>query len=455
MLSRTFLLVLLTAGRSTAALSTVALATVALAQTEDDAPPSGWRPNFVTHVPEARMKAAFPKGATVTGKAVLGCVADKGGRLADCKVLREDPVGQGFGEAALSVVGYERIATKDAQGASVEGRPVRTSFEFLAPGDANPGWIRKPNGAEIANVFPKKALDRRVGGKAVIRCKATVEGFLEACRVLSESPEGMDFGGAGLQLAPQFRMSPKIRGGRAVAGGDVTIPITWEEPRGAAPINTTAIVLDPPWSRAPTLAELDAAWPKAAAGEPFGQAALRCVLMKTGQLRSCDVISENPRGKGFGKAAQDLSKLFLVNIGPADAKSFKDYKIDLPFRFRDPAAPEARKLTKPRWIRTLSAEGMAEVYPQAAAKAGVKSGLGAATCTVTATGELTGCKPARENPADLGFGAAAVEAVKLMRMNPWTREGDTVDGLTITIPVQFTLDVKAQDEPAAPAGKPG
>jgi TonB family protein len=98
---------------------------------------------------------------------------------------------------------------------------------------------------------------------------------------------------------------------------------------------------------------------------------------------------------------------------------------------------------------------MAEVYPQAAAKAGVKSGLGAATCTVTATGELTGCKPARENPADLGFGAAAVEAVKLMRMNPWTREGDTVDGLTITIPVQFTLDVKAQDEPAAPAGKPG
>jgi TonB family protein len=428
------------------------LSSTALARDDDDAPPTGWRPNFTTSVPESKMKAAFPKGATVTGKAALGCVADKGGRLIDCKVLREDPVGQGFGEAALSVVGYERIATKDASGASVEGRPVRTSFEFLAPGDANPDWLRKPSGADIANVFPKRALEKRAGGKATIRCKVTVEGFLDGCKVISESPQGMDFGGAGLQLAPQFRMSPKIRGGHAVPGGEVTIPITWEEPRGAAPINTTPIVLDPPWNRVPTVAELDAAWPKAATGEPFGQAALRCVLMKTGQLRSCDVISENPRGKGFGKAAQNLSKLFLVNIGPADAKTFKDYKVDLPFRFRDPAAPEARKLTRPRWIRTLSAEGMAEVYPRAAVKAGVKSGLGAATCTVTATGELTDCKPARESPAGLGFGAAAVEAVKVMRMNPWTKEGDTVDGLTITIPVQFSLDVKEQE---ATPQKPG
>lgn len=446
MLSRSLLLVLLMAGLSTTMLSNAAFAR----DDDDDAPPAGWRPKFIASAPDAKLKAAFPKGATVTGKAQLGCVADKGGRLIDCKVLREAPAGQGFGEAALSVVGYERIATKDAAGASVEGRPVRTTLEFLAPGDANPDWVRKPNGQDIANVFPKKALDKRIGGRAMIRCRVTVEGFLEACKVASESPEGLDFGGAGLQLAPQFRMSPKIRGGKAVPGGEVTIPIVWEEPRGAAPLNTTSIVMDPPWNRVPTQAELDAAWPKAAVGAPFGQAALRCVLMKTGQLRSCDVISENPRGKGFGKAAQDLSKLFVVNIGDTDAKSFKDYKVDLPFRFRDPAAPEARKLTKPRWIRTLSAEAMAEVYPQAAAKAGVKSGVGAATCTITATGELTGCIPARESPAGLDFGKAAVEAVKPMRMNPWTKEGDTVEGLTITIPVEFTLDDTAEASAAQP-----
>jgi len=428
-LSRTLLLALLTASLSIPA--------VACAQ-DDDAPPTGWRPNFTTRVPDAKMKAAFPKGATVTGKALLGCVADKGGRLVDCKVLREDPVGQGFGEAALSVVGYERIATKDAQGAATEGRPVRTGFEFLAPGDANPDWLRKPTGDEIASVFPKKALDAHVGGRAVIRCQVTVEGFLEGCKVRSETPEGMDFGAAGLQLIPQLRMSPKIRGGHAVPGGEASIPITWEEPRAGVPVNRTSVVLDPPWMRAPSQAEINAAWPKAATGLASGQANLRCALSSTGVLRSCNVIAESPHGKGFGAAARDLARLFRIQVDPAEAKAIGDLKIDLPFRFRDPATPDTRKLTKPRWIRTLTAEGMVEAYPEAAIKAGVNAGMGAATCTVTATGELTGCHAARESPAGLDFGAAAVKAVSVMRMNPWTKEGDTVDGLVITIPVAFT-----------------
>lgn len=393
------------------------------------------------------MKAAFPKGATVTGRAVLGCAATKDGKLVDCTVLKENPAGQGFGQAALSVVGYERIKTKDDAGVSVEGRPVRTSFEFLAPGDANPDWLRKPDGREMANVFPKLAIDKRVGGNAIIHCQVTVEGFLEACKVIREAPEGLGFGAAGLQLAPQFRMSQKIRGGHAVPGGDVTIPIIWEAPSGVAPINTTPVVLDPPWNRVPTQAEINAVWPKGAAGLPSGQAALRCDLTKTGQLRSCDVISESPRAKGFGQAALDLSKLFQVNIDPADSKRLSNYKVDVPFRFRDPALPDARKLTKPRWIRTLSPEGMASVYPEAAIKAGVRAGQGAATCTVTATGELSNCQAVRESPAGLDFGAAAIKAAGIMRMNPWTKEGDSVDGLVITLPISFTLE---GDEPAAP-----
>jgi hypothetical protein len=37
-----------------------------------------------------------------------------------------------------------------------------------------------------------------------------------------------------------------------------------------------------------------------------------------------------------------------------------------------------------------------------------------------------------------------------MRMNPWTKEGDTVQGLVITIPIQFTLE----DLPPAGPAKP-
>lgn len=421
------------------------------AHADDDDMQTGWRPVFLEHVPDAKMKAAFPKGATISGKAVLGCIAAKDGKLTDCKILKEDPAGQGFGEAALSVVGYERIKTKDQAGASVEGRPVRTAFEFLAPGDANPDWIRKPNGRDLANVYPKRALDKRVGGRATIKCQVTVEGFLEGCKVLTEAPQDMNFGAAGLQLAPQFRLSPKIRGGRAVPGGEVTIPIIWSEPTGTSTLTSTPVILDPPWTRVPTQAELNAAWPKGATGISSAQVALRCVLAKTGQLRSCDVISEEPRGKGFGRAAETLSKLFQVNVNPED-KQLRDYLVDLPFRFRDPTLPDNRTLKRPHWVATLTAEGMAAIYPEAAIKAKVMSGQAAATCVVTAEGRLANCEAARETPAGLDFGAAAVKAASAMRMNPWTKEGDTLDGLKLTVPFQFSFDDDTPAEPAKPQG---
>lgn len=397
-----------------------------------------WKPEFVAHASKDKLKAAFPKGATTTGKAVLGCAATEDGRLTDCRVMLEDPAGRGFGDAALAVVGYERIKKKDAAGASVAGRRLLAWFEFLAPGDANPDWVRKPSGDDMANVFPKAAIDKRVGGQAVITCRVTVEGFLEGCKAVSEAPAGLGFGKAGLQLAPQFRMSPKIRGGKAVPGGEVTVPIVWTEPGFGVFMTGSPLISDPPWSRVPTQAEIDAVWPAGAAGLPWGQAALRCRLLATGLLSGCNVISENPSGKGFGKAAMALSKLFQAAVDPNLSKTLKDVKIDVPFRFRDPAAAESRKLTSPNWNRTLSPEGMTSLYPQAALKAGVTAGVGVAACVITATGELSGCSVARETPKDLGFGVAAVEAARMMRMNPWTKEGDGVDGLKVTIPFEFT-----------------
>ena len=417
------------------------------ADDEDDGVQAGaWKPRFIVEVPKDKLKAAFPKGATVTGRASLDCVAAAGGKLTDCKIAKEAPVGQGFGQAALSVVGFERIKPTDEAGASVVGRPVRTSFEFLAPGDANPNWLRKPTGQDIANVFPKKAIEDGVGGKATIGCQVTTEGFLQNCKVLSESPKDYNFGAAGLQLTPQLRMTPKIRGGKAVPGGSVSIPINWEAPNRSAMMNSTTVVLDPPWTQVPTQAQVNAAWPREAAGLASGQAALRCGLDRTGRLRGCDVISESPRGKGFGKAALALSKAFGVTFAPEDAKAARDLKVDVPFRFRDPATPDTRKLTRPRWIRTLTPEGMASVYPEAALKAGVRKGEAAASCTVTAGGELTSCQTVRESPAGLDFGAAAIKAAAVMRMNPWTKEGDTVDGLVITLPITFTLE---EDAPSA------
>ena len=73
-------------------------------------------------------------------------------------------------------------------------------------------------------------------------------------------------------------------------------------------------------------------------------------------------------------------------------------------------------------------------------------------CAVDAGGRLADCSAKREEPAGLDFGAAALQAVKVMTMNPWTKEGDTVDGLRITLPIRFVW--RPDDAPATPPPPP-
>lgn len=407
-------------------------------------------------VTPAETAAAFPKAAfdqKISGGAVLNCTADNDGREVDCRIIKEDPPGMGFGEAALALVTKERVKTKDASGTSIVGRRFNTGFNFLAPGDSNPDWVRKPSGADVAAAFPTKAMQEGRAGKATITCNVTIEGFLERCVVLSESPEAYGFGAAALQLAPQFRMSPKMRGGKPVSGGEVSIPISWQAPSGGneSMFGSRRLMIDPPWSTVPTFEQVRAVWPQDAKGLDAGQAALRCAVGGDGTLKDCDVISEIPKGKGFGRAAKTLSRDFRINLRPEDAKLVRDLSVDVPFRFRDPALPDPRRLTNPRWTTVLSPEGMASVYPAAAIKAGVFKGLGVASCSVDAWGRLIDCTAKREDPAALDFGAAAVAAAKLMAMNPWTKEGDTVDGMHLTLPIAFNYE---PDPTAPPPAKP-
>jgi TonB family protein len=415
-------------------------------------------PTTARRVTPAETAAVFPKTAfeqKISGHATLDCTADKDGREVDCKIIDEDPAGMGFGEAAMALVTKERVKTNDSQGVSIVGKRFDTGFSFLAPGDSNPDWVRKPTASQLSAALPTKALEKGRAGRAVIKCQVTIEGFLDRCKVVAEDPAEYGFGAAALQLAPQFKMSPKIRGGKPVAGGEVSIPINWDmsgvRPGPAASFGSRSLMLDPPWAAVPSLEHVRAAWPAEAKGLESGQAALRCSVATDGALKSCDVISEVPSGKGFGKAARALSRDFRINVRPEDAKIVRNLSIDVPFRFRDPALPDTRKLTSPRWTLTLTAAGMAAIYPQAAVKAKVAGGLGVVGCTVDAGGHLVDCAVKREDPAALDFGAAAMEAAKLMAMNPWTKEGDTVEGLRITLPIRFTLPEEPAAAPAAPA----
>ena len=67
------------------------------------------------------------------------------------------------------------------------------------------------------------------------------------------------------------------------------------------------------------------------------------------------------------------------------------------------------------------------------------SGRATISCTVNARGALDGCSIVSEDPADMGFGDAAMRMSKLFRMRPKTTDGQPVDGGTVRIPLRFVL----------------
>lgn len=102
-----------------------------------------------------------------------------------------------------------------------------------------------------------------------------------------------------------------------------------------------------------------------------------------------------------------------------------------------PPAPH-HIITAPRFKRVPDGAAFARFYPQRAQRAHV-TGEVALQCAVTDDGGLVDCEVLAEDPANYGFGAAALAMTGLFVLEPKTLDGRPVSGGLFRTRIKFAL----------------
>lgn len=242
------------------------LVTLALLADEPHPPATAPSPSPAVEAPywlrapsvEEMIKAypAEARAAGVGGRAEIDCIIAADGVLTACAVARELPEGQGFGAAALGLAPQMQLGAENRAGPRFAAGRVRIPFvwrttacpalfpsvmEDAAPPESapvrswarpysiisSPDWTRRPSAEDMVRYYPERAWRQRVAGKTVIRCTVTAMGTLSDCRIVSETPEGEDFGSASLKVARFFKIKPMTDDCGNATGATVRIPLVW------------------------------------------------------------------------------------------------------------------------------------------------------------------------------------------------------------------------------------
>jgi TonB family protein len=312
-------------------------------------------------------------------------------------------------------------------------------------------WLKRPTADDLLAVWPARAYQQHKSGKATIGCIVTVQGTLRDCKVLEETPEGAGFGGAALALSTQFLMRPAMEAGAPVES-TVRIPIDFKMPRTTTgshlgtPPNmdlgmplTSRVYTSLPWRRAPTYAEVLAAYPeKARTAKIGGAVVLDCKIKDDGGLSGCRTLNETPRGQGFAKAAKSLADRFETPVTTGEGESIAGSRAHLKITFAAETIEASKPVIgRPKWLALPAVNDLAAVMPAAAREAGVYKARVMMNCDVGSGGAVVDCVVENEAPGELGYGAAAVSLSQYFRLAVWTDEGLPTVGGSVRIPLRF------------------
>jgi TonB family protein len=204
--------------------------------------------------------------------------------------------------------------------------PAPTAAASEPPAILAPQWVATPTPEDAQAVYPKAAAEKRLEGRATLKCGVNAEGFLKDCASIAEEPAGLGFGAAALAIAPKFQMAKVTKDGVPVAGGIVRVPIRFANPTQ----------LQPGFRRMPSTDDLAKAYPeKALRRNIAGGAVIDCAVTTEGDLADCALASESPVNYEFGYAALKLAPLFNLEPRMKGGKPVR-YAVSIPIKFGSP-----------------------------------------------------------------------------------------------------------------------
>ncbi len=94
--------------------------------------------------------------------------------------------------------------------------------------------------------------------------------------------------------------------------------------------------VQPEWEKRPTAMDISAVYPQRAANqEKSGQAIIKCLVIDDGLLGTCEVVSEQPAGYGFGTAALRLKSRFKIKSHTPDGAAVAGAFVNIPIIFKN------------------------------------------------------------------------------------------------------------------------
>lgn len=178
------------------------------------------------------LTAAYPAGerqAGVLGRIELSCVVQPDGKLLNCNVAAETPMGHDFGPAALSLTPKFQIDAGNPAGRKMIGKRIRIPIRFGTASGQPPlraARFKDPGSyayyAPAGPYWPDRASRMNASGFVAVNCFVADDQSLRDCHVAAEDGAEFGFADSVMKMAEQrFMTAAPLEPGAAAPPGNI------------------------------------------------------------------------------------------------------------------------------------------------------------------------------------------------------------------------------------------